>query len=404
MDLKTVHALMAKNKFVEAKAVLLGLSEKFPEFPLYKLKLKECEDTLTGKVPVNGLDQSKALRDISRDGGKALAIDSEPGILTSNNRQELEAFAKSSLANKDLKQAALAYEKLYRLDKTAVPHLCLSAEIDLQCGEFEGALRKAEEAIAEAPQFRKGYKVAEQASIELGRFEIANQFFLNQPPVDYPETPRKRGPNPILSESFVLPDIVGAANDYTHILEQASVFKASGKPYKLTASIIIPVYNRHQILANTLAALLHQTYPRELMQIIVVDDGSSDAFLEVVKKYEDDLDITVVRQPDKGFRVAAGRNLGIRLSKGEAIIFMDADILPCPADVENYMRVLHVNDHSVLIGHRRYVDVSGITDDQIASDITIATSLPSINPNNDCLLYTSPSPRDQRGSRMPSSA
>ena len=119
------------------------------------------------------------------------------------------------------------------------------------------------------------------------------------------------------------------------------------------------------------------------MEVIVVDDGSSDEVFDVIRKYESRLDLRYARQEDKGFRVSAARNLGIRLSTGDGLVFFDADILPGPTDVENYMRVMHVSDQVALIGHRRYVDVSGITDDDVLNDIRVATELPDINPDND---------------------
>jgi len=393
MSLKKVHALMSENKFAEAKLVLLDLQKKFPDFSLYKLKLEECENSLKPKEVGSRSDDLE----INHINEVENTLESVKNVSLSlpESLEDIEAYAAKALGENKLLQAGIAYEKLSKLKGGCVASLCKSAEIDLYLSQYETALQKARESISRDSGYRKAYQVAEQACIELNYFEEANEFFLGQPPVEYLENPRARGRNPTLDKNFILPEVVGSGNDYTHILEKASIFKSSGKPYHLTASIIIPVYNRHQILANTLAALLHQTYPRELMQIIVVDDGSDDAFLDVVKKYETRLDITLARQPDKGFRVAAARNLGIRLSKGDAIVFIDADILPCPTDIEKYMELLHVSDDSVLIGHRRYVDVSSITDDEIAKDISVVTTLPNINPNNDVADY-----KDESGASL----
>lgn len=253
------------------------------------------------------------------------------------------------------------------------------AERDIINGKFQEALDKAKKAISLDKTFRKAYYIAEQSAIELGDFETANKMYLEQPAVVNPATPRIRGINPTLAKNFVVPPLLNQGNNYDFILEKASLI---GK-YTKKVSIIIPVYNRYQILANTLAALTHQTYPKDLMEIIVVDDGSNDQIFNIIKKYEQKLNLYYARQSDIGFRVAAARNLGLKLAKNDYFIFMDADILPCPEDVEKYMRVLHASDECVLIGHRRYVDVSNVNDDMILNNIHSVIDLPDIIPDND---------------------
>ncbi len=248
---------------------------------------------------------------------------------------------------------------------------------------FTDALKKAKRIIKVDKNCHKAFKIAEQAAIELELFDEATQFWLALPAYKRSESAIHRKPNPSLPKQFKLPSLVGAGNDYRHILEKASLFRSNNKNYTKTVSIIIPVYNRYQILANTLAALTHQTYPQTLIQIIVVDDGSSDKVFDIIRKYESKLSLYYARQIDNGYRLAAARNMGLKLATGEAIVFLDADILPYPKDIESYMQVLHVTDNAVLIGHRRYVDVSNIHDDVILNDISVATNLPNINPNND---------------------
>ena len=85
---------------------------------------------------------------------------------------------------------------------------------------------------------------------------------------------------------FELPPIVGENNDYSFIEEKRKAFVASGQPYTLGVSIILPVYNRKAMLAKTLAAITHQTYPAHLIEVIVADDGSSDGVDEVIEKYK----------------------------------------------------------------------------------------------------------------------
>lgn len=277
------------------------------------------------------------------------------------------------------------YQK-YKKNDASPANLGVLAELarwDLAYGKFEDALKKSKEIIDLDPNFRDAYRIAEQASIELKDYVAGNHYFLSQPPVKNSLTPLKRAKNKTLPENFELPPLIGSGNNYDHILNKLSVFKSSDLKYVKKLSIVIPVFNRYKILANTLAALTHQTYPRNLTEVIVVDDGSSDEIFEVIRKYEKELNIVYGRQPDQGFRVAAARNIGLKIATGDAIVLIDADILPSPNDMEIYMQYMHVTDIAVLIGHRRYVDVSNISDNKIKEDIQYALNLPSINPNND---------------------
>ncbi|MBI4639086.1 MAG: glycosyltransferase, partial [Candidatus Tectomicrobia bacterium] len=87
-------------------------------------------------------------------------------------------------------------------------------------------------------------------------------------------------------------------------------------------SIIIPVFNASKTIARTIEACLSQTYPQEKLEVIVVDDGSTDRTREIVTHYP----VVLVSQRNSG--PAAARNRGWRASKGEMICFTDADCIP----------------------------------------------------------------------------
>ena len=88
-----------------------------------------------------------------------------------------------------------------------------------------------------------------------------------------------------------------------------------------TISCIIPVYNGARFLGEALDSILAQTLPPT--EIIVVDDGSTDATAEVAAAYAPR--VSVVRQANAG--PASARNRGIDLATGELISFLDADDL-----------------------------------------------------------------------------
>ncbi len=273
--------------------------------------------------------------------------------------------------------------KLIESEPDNLKFLFLKAQLLFAVSAYKKAIEICDQIITLDSEYRGAYQIAEQASIEIKEFDNANNYFLSQPQVDYSKVCRGRGSNPVLPDGFIVQPVKGNGNDYSHISEQIECFKSTNPSYSKKASVIVTVYNRSEILANTLAALTHQTYPLELIEVIVIDDGSCDDVAGVVKKYESKIEINLIRQPDKGYRLARARNLGLKIARGEGIIFMDADILPLPNDIENYMRAIHVTTNAVLIGHRRYVDVSQVDDEQIFKDIKVVENLPTINPNND---------------------
>lgn len=87
-------------------------------------------------------------------------------------------------------------------------------------------------------------------------------------------------------------------------------------------SVIIPTWNRAGIIHSTIESVLRQTYTN--WEIIVVDDGSSDNTDEVIAAYvERDSRMRYVYQPNAG--VGMARNLGIAMSKGNYLAFLDSD-------------------------------------------------------------------------------
>ena len=90
-------------------------------------------------------------------------------------------------------------------------------------------------------------------------------------------------------------------------------------------SVIVPVYNVEQYLNDSLNSLVNQTI-FEKMEIVLVNDGSSDESRKICEKFEDKYNnIKLINQQNQG--VACARNVGVRKSKGKYIAFFDADDL-----------------------------------------------------------------------------
>ncbi|MVM32532.1 glycosyltransferase [Spirosoma sp. HMF4905] len=99
-------------------------------------------------------------------------------------------------------------------------------------------------------------------------------------------------------------------------------------------SILIPMYNSEETIEETLYSCLNQTYNN--IEIIIVDDGSSDNSLEIVKGLQaSNSNIKLFRQERKG--ACRARNLAFKYSKGEYIQYLDADDILSISKIEEQM-------------------------------------------------------------------
>ena len=97
-------------------------------------------------------------------------------------------------------------------------------------------------------------------------------------------------------------------------------------------SIIVPVYNVEKYLSRCIESILSQSYKN--LELILVDDGSTDLSYEICKKYKaEDNRVIITNQKNAGSSVA--RNTGLSYAKGEFIGFVDSDdwVLPNMFDV-----------------------------------------------------------------------
>ena len=96
-------------------------------------------------------------------------------------------------------------------------------------------------------------------------------------------------------------------------------------------SIVIPVYNVEKLLDRCIKSLLNQTYKD--YELIFIDDGSKDNSLKILEKYKQNKKIKILTQKNNG--PAITRNRGIKLAKGEYIMFVDSDdyVSPCIIEV-----------------------------------------------------------------------
>ena len=102
-------------------------------------------------------------------------------------------------------------------------------------------------------------------------------------------------------------------------------------------TVVIPSYNRAQYIAETIESVLGQTYTN--IEIIVIDDGSTDNTREIVERYAPRVQYVWQENAERG----ASRNHGLRLAKGAFIAFLDSDDLWLREKVENDLELLRQN-------------------------------------------------------------
>ncbi len=117
-------------------------------------------------------------------------------------------------------------------------------------------------------------------------------------------------------------------------------------------SVIIPLYNRENTVQKAVDSILCQTYRN--IEVIVVDDGSTDKSVDMLKKYADDSRVKVFCQvKNKGANAA--RNRGIQEAQGEYIAFQDSDDEWLPCKLEKQILYMLKNDYlASFCSYRKY--------------------------------------------------
>ena len=134
-------------------------------------------------------------------------------------------------------------------------------------------------------------------------------------------------------------------------------------------SIIIPAYNVEKYIGQCLDSVIRQTYTK--LEIIIIDDGSSDSTGVVCDKYAlSDKRVSVIHQNNMGLSVA--RNTGIECSTGKWICFLDSDDWIEDRFVERLLDTAYTYDAEIVACKSRRVDEKGIPIDNNIDSLQIA--------------------------------
>ena len=118
------------------------------------------------------------------------------------------------------------------------------------------------------------------------------------------------------------------------------------------ASVILPCFNKARLLPLSLAGFANQTTSPKDFEIIVVDDGSTDDTVRVVR-HRMRLNVRYLCKPNGG--ASAARNSGMAAARGQVIIFSDPDMIPCPDFVRNHLLHHPRGTRNVVIGGKKEV-------------------------------------------------
>lgn len=135
---------------------------------------------------------------------------------------------------------------------------------------------------------------------------------------------------------------------------------------KVMVSVIIPVYNTEEYVERCLRSVLNNTYKN--IEIICVNDGSTDNSLEVIQKVAaDNSRVRIINQTNKG--VSAARNAGLAESEGEFVAFIDSDDWIHPQYFELLMKCQLENDANIVVCSyvkaKKFADFSELSYDKL---------------------------------------
>lgn len=106
-------------------------------------------------------------------------------------------------------------------------------------------------------------------------------------------------------------------------------------------SVIIPIYNSNETIIRALESVKYQTMFGKILEIIIVNDGSTDDSLQIATQYANehiDMPIIIVDKPNGG--VSSARNAGLKVAKGDWIALLDSDDEWLPDKIEIQLKAI----------------------------------------------------------------
>ena len=155
--------------------------------------------------------------------------------------------------------------------------------------------------------------------------------------------------------------------------------------YKLEISVIMAVYNTAQFLEESIESILNQTYPN--FEFIIVYDVSTDNSKEIIEKYMKTDNRIIFIENEKKLGVAAARNRGLEIAKGQYIAIMDSDDISMPDRLKKEYLFLENNKDVYLVGSNGIrIDEEG---EYLADDLHGENPMNGLHKGKVCIIHTS---------------
>lgn len=119
-------------------------------------------------------------------------------------------------------------------------------------------------------------------------------------------------------------------------------------------SVVVPTRDRTELLKRGLEGLIAQTLDARRFEVLVVDDGSAEPPVDLVRSFEGRLPIRLLVQSNGG--LASARNRGAAAATGDVLVFMDDDIFPCPEFLATHIAVHEREADLVALGSLPHPD------------------------------------------------
>ena len=120
---------------------------------------------------------------------------------------------------------------------------------------------------------------------------------------------------------------------------QVDLQRCQGQASEPEVSLVVPVFNQCEWLPGLFDSIQQQVDPPRF-EVILCDDGSTDGPLPVASRLADQyqIDLRLVWQPDRGFRLSRSKNNGIRCASGRIVVFCDGDTWLAPSFMTDHLR------------------------------------------------------------------
>lgn len=116
--------------------------------------------------------------------------------------------------------------------------------------------------------------------------------------------------------------------------------------YSIDVSVIIPVYNTKDYLIKSINSILNQSLKD--IEIIIIDDGSTDGSFDVIKRYKEIDPRVVIVKLDKNSGQSVARNIGLNIARGKYVYFFDSDDLLLIKALEKLFHLAETNNADVV--------------------------------------------------------